>query len=725
MQRANLSQSPVGKVSQRIQGQISPREVSGASSPVFGLQGRGLRLHVYARQEVLHMIKGLCDLPGPCAEWDPTWIPVVQIPQKLQGQKHLKCSAKVAALQPAVGLVEQLMLSNVGELKFLSDLLCDEFGRVIKVVPKNGNDCMFTAILEQLALSGQDAFPPILMRRMVVNHIIQDLEVCMSPKYQQVLKDFLVGKKITLKQYLYLQATGMLEGDDVILHGLSRMWNCSITVINYFGGTQFQIQKVDHNVPHKETDFVLVRSGSHYSAAVLSGEIVEEVARFTFDPKWKAEDEKDLTRHQKLLMNEFLQDNFPNNPKIPGLNDQPREELFLSTGEIDDGPPVIIVPSGSEESSSDEFDSPSSGSLSEFSRTPSPLSVGSPAPVTPVTAPVKTPENAPVSPRDMSWFIPAVLDLCEAGILESVVEEVVQQHLQSLSGPCSVGDLLEPVLRKSLLRSPVDSLSVGVPAAAVAEGVELLAAAVVPRSPVEVEEVLPPSPVAPVAPKFVLKLEDWETMQKDLLGLQQRLLHLEAAPAPPVTTVKGEAVASSAASEEKHCTVPDPENFPSSSQREVGVLREAPAAKRMKLDVSASKDKQFSCTTCQKSFKTSVTLRFHCKNTCASVERRFPCTEGGCAAKFSTAVQLKNHQLKVHSGLGPEADRTCPTCHRVFLEKFKCQQHIRSHSSPEPTAGVGFCCDLPGCGKCFSTRKLLLAHQKRVHDAHGLKGNRS
>lgn len=70
----------------------------------------------------------------------------------------------------------------------------------------------------------------------------------------------------------------------------------------------------------------------------------------------------------------------------------------------------------------------------------------------------------------------------------------------------------------------------------------------------------------------------------------------------------------------------------------------------------------------------------------------------------------------------PEADRTCPTCGFVSVNRTAMRTHLRSahdQSLAEATGGQGQALDCPECGRTFDAPQGLAAHRRRTHGVAG------
>ncbi|XP_073407843.1 uncharacterized protein [Dendrobates tinctorius] len=141
--------------------------------------------------------------------------------------------------------------------------------------------------------------------------------------------------------------------------------------------------------------------------------------------------------------------------------------------------------------------------------------------------------------------------------------------------------------------------------------------------------------------------------------------------------------------------------------------------------LSATANKPFSCTKCEKRFSHHETLILHQRSHqrhsipmtvapdlkclggnlkrehCEDQGRAFPCSV--CGKSFNQKHTLINH-LRIHSG---ERPYPCPTCGKSFIQKQHLTKHVRLHTGERP-----YSCQ--ECGRSFSLKHNLTTHQ-RIH----------
>ncbi|KAK6317946.1 hypothetical protein J4Q44_G00112370 [Coregonus suidteri] len=110
-------------------------------------------------------------------------------------------------------------------------------------------------------------------------------------------------------------------------------------------------------------------------------------------------------------------------------------------------------------------------------------------------------------------------------------------------------------------------------------------------------------------------------------------------------------------------------------------------------------DRTYCCTKCEKSFRSAPCLRKHLTT---HGEKNHGCTE--CDRKFCSASRLKRH-MTTHSG---ERPHVCTTCGKSFTRPESLKNHQLNHQGEK----LHTCHD---CGKSYSVLKFLKEHMK-VHE---------
>uniref|UniRef100_A0A8C5MQP7 C2H2-type domain-containing protein n=1 Tax=Leptobrachium leishanense TaxID=445787 RepID=A0A8C5MQP7_9ANUR len=117
------------------------------------------------------------------------------------------------------------------------------------------------------------------------------------------------------------------------------------------------------------------------------------------------------------------------------------------------------------------------------------------------------------------------------------------------------------------------------------------------------------------------------------------------------------------------------------------------------METCPTRDKQFSCASCNRSYTCKVDLLTHQRTHTA--EKPFSCTES--SRRFPKRVNFRVH----HRTRTREKPYPCPECGRCFVYRSDLTTHIRSHTGEKPF----FCSE---CGKSFTQKGNLIKH-KKIH----------
>ncbi|XP_017772963.1 PREDICTED: protein krueppel-like [Nicrophorus vespilloides] len=110
---------------------------------------------------------------------------------------------------------------------------------------------------------------------------------------------------------------------------------------------------------------------------------------------------------------------------------------------------------------------------------------------------------------------------------------------------------------------------------------------------------------------------------------------------------------------------------------------------------NGSKDKQFTCGVCNRSFGYKHVLQNHERT--HTGEKPFQCTE--CNKRFTRDHHLKTH-MRLHTG---ERPYHCEHCDRQFVQVANLRRHLRVHTGERP-----YSCE--HCSSRFSDSNQLKAH---------------
>ncbi|XP_034025031.1 general transcription factor IIIA, b [Thalassophryne amazonica] len=115
--------------------------------------------------------------------------------------------------------------------------------------------------------------------------------------------------------------------------------------------------------------------------------------------------------------------------------------------------------------------------------------------------------------------------------------------------------------------------------------------------------------------------------------------------------------------------------------------------------------KPFACESCDKSFSTRYQLTRH--KLSHSGEKPHKCLVEGCDAAFFTNAGLKNHITQAHEHQKKQYQCDYPGCGKEFSKRYQLRAHQCEHNSVLP-----FHCTSNGCTKEFPSRAKLKHHEK-------------
>ncbi|KAJ2901634.1 Zinc finger protein with KRAB and SCAN domains 3 [Zalerion maritima] len=138
--------------------------------------------------------------------------------------------------------------------------------------------------------------------------------------------------------------------------------------------------------------------------------------------------------------------------------------------------------------------------------------------------------------------------------------------------------------------------------------------------------------------------------------------------------------------------------LPSSMPPQMHML--APMAGGMPPQAPPAPQKQYSCSTCPKSFTRRSDLARH--ERIHSGVRPHACEHPGCGKRFIQRSALTVH-VRVHTG---EKPHMCEHCSKTFSDSSSLARHRRIHSGKRP-----YKCPYADCQKTFTRRTTLTRHQ--------------
>uniref|UniRef100_A0A182NEQ2 Uncharacterized protein n=1 Tax=Anopheles dirus TaxID=7168 RepID=A0A182NEQ2_9DIPT len=113
--------------------------------------------------------------------------------------------------------------------------------------------------------------------------------------------------------------------------------------------------------------------------------------------------------------------------------------------------------------------------------------------------------------------------------------------------------------------------------------------------------------------------------------------------------------------------------------------------------------KAYTCTHCQKSFRTKESLDIHQRS--HTGERPFACRFEGCTKRYAHGTDRKRHERAAHTG---EKPHTCSVCKAGFLRKREMRLHAEKRKKvSDPKEGAMRCCCI--CSKQPTESLLELA----------------
>ncbi|WVR09654.1 hypothetical protein IAU60_006728 [Kwoniella sp. DSM 27419] len=115
------------------------------------------------------------------------------------------------------------------------------------------------------------------------------------------------------------------------------------------------------------------------------------------------------------------------------------------------------------------------------------------------------------------------------------------------------------------------------------------------------------------------------------------------------------------------------------------------------------------CPECSQAYLRASHLHAHMRMHLPQDARPFSCDRPGCSATFWTATHHRRH-LEMHD---KEEVHGCEQCEQTFSKPHLLREHVAFAHMPEGTKP--FICTHEGCGKSFTMKAKLKAHEK-THD---------
>ena len=119
---------------------------------------------------------------------------------------------------------------------------------------------------------------------------------------------------------------------------------------------------------------------------------------------------------------------------------------------------------------------------------------------------------------------------------------------------------------------------------------------------------------------------------------------------------------------------------------------------------SKEEHREYQCSLCEKSYPTSLSLKWHINYVHVNATTLFTCNEDGCGKSFKN-----KSKLRVHSELHSAPSKKCPFCDKLFHSELRIKIHIRSKHVDDDQM-------LYQCEQCHKGFSAMYSYEAHMND---------